>query len=188
MVHNTCLVAAKDLNEWEKEDIFRILDNDRTDGDYGGADVRLAATVGREGRGAAVVPVEEWVRNYVLRTPPEVLEPRAAKVDYAMATKQSFQVARRSPPTPRAEWKGLEKARDCVARYRACQACCAATAASPRMQATSRPPPPASPPSPIRLRPRGPRHMPVDSPKKASPRYRISARNLQRKVSGMVSR
>ena len=107
---------------------------------------------------------EEWVRNYVLRPPPEVLEPRATEADYAAATKQSFQVARRSPPTPGAEWKGLEKARDCVARYPACQACCAATAASPRMQVTSRPPPQASPPSPIRLQPRGPRHMPVDSP------------------------
>ena len=73
-VHNTCSVAARDLDEWENEDIFGILDNGSTDRDRGEADttipedeqlggltVRPAPTFAREGRGAPVVPVVEGV-------------------------------------------------------------------------------------------------------------------------------
>ena len=53
-VHNTCLVAARDLNEWEKGDIFGILDNDPTDGDCGRADKTIAK--GKHIGGQAVRP------------------------------------------------------------------------------------------------------------------------------------
>ena len=108
---------------------------------------------------------EEWVKSYVPRPPPEILEPRATETEYAAATKQPFQVAGLPPSTPRAEWKCLEKARDCVAHYRACQARRADAAASSPSQATLSPHPPASPPRSMRLRPRrSPHHMPVDPP------------------------
>ena len=54
-VNNTCPVAARDLDEWEKEDIFGILDNDPTDGDCSGADKTIAE--GKPHGGQAVRPV-----------------------------------------------------------------------------------------------------------------------------------
>ena len=73
-IHNTCLLAASNIDKWESVDIFGILDNGSTDRDYDGADqttpkgnklggqaVRSASTFVHEGRGAPVVPVGRGV-------------------------------------------------------------------------------------------------------------------------------